>query len=129
MVEVGATPGTEHFRPRHSEAAVRLLHNVQRRDWLVIAGPARPRFELGGTEKKVGATAHTPEDTRYVDLVKGAAARSFRCLPGGDFVLLLGQQLLPFRVRLLDFLYGHHLVLPSIINLDGCNTCTSPLAF
>jgi len=54
-----------------------------------------------------------------------ATARGFRFLPGGDFVLLFGQQLFPFRVRLLDFLYGHHPVLPGIINLDGYYRYTS----
>ena len=60
-----------------------------------------------------------------MDFVKGAGARKFRSLPGRDFILLLGQQLLPFRIRLLNFLYGHHPVLLGIINLDGCNVCTS----
>jgi hypothetical protein len=33
MAEVVATPGAEHFRPHHSKTNVRLLNNIQWRDW------------------------------------------------------------------------------------------------
>ena len=75
--------------------------------------------------KKVSAAAHTLEDTRFVDLVKEAGARQFCSLHSRDFILLFSQQLLPFRIRLHNFVYSHHLVLLGNVNLDGCNGYTS----
>lgn len=98
MAEVGVASRTEHFRSNHSETIVRLYNDIQWRNWFKIAGPARPRFEFGGSAKKVGATAYTLEDARLVNFVKWATTRGFCFTPGGDFVLLLSQQLFPFRV-------------------------------
>ena len=86
-----ATPGAEHLSPYHSMTPVELLDYVQRRDWLIVTGPARPRLELGGTAKKVGVTAYTLEDSRFMECIKGAGTRNFRTLPGRDFILMLGQ--------------------------------------
>ena len=60
-----------------------------------------------------------------MECVKGAGARGLCPLSGRDFILLFSQQLLPYHIRLLDFVYSHEAVLLGIINLDGSNVCTS----
>ena len=107
MPQVGITSGTKYFRSAHTKAVVGFQPDIQLRDRFVVARPACSRFELGRSAEKVGAAAYTLEDAWRVDFFEEAGAGKFRSLPRGDIILLPGQQLLPFRIRLLDFLYGY----------------------
>ena len=117
MPQVGITSGTKYFRSLHTKAVVGFQPHIQVRDRFVVARPACSRFELGGTAEKVGTAAYTLEDAWLVDFFKEAGAGKFRSLPRGDIVLLPGKQLLPFRIRLFDFLYGYFSIQLCIKNL------------
>jgi hypothetical protein len=115
--QVGTASGTKYFHSLHTKAVVGFQPHIQVRDRLVVARPSCPRFKFGGTAEKVGTTAYTLEDAWLVDFFKEAGAGKFRSLPRGDIILLPGQQLLPFRIRLLYFLYGYFFIQLCIKNL------------
>jgi hypothetical protein len=57
--------------------------------------------------------------------IKCTGVRDFSALSGGDFVLLLGQHLFPFGVRLFKSVYGYYFVLFDIIDPNLWHAATS----
>src|SRR5665213_199077 len=97
------TSGAKNFHAMHPISIVRMADDILRSHWLKKAGPARARFELGfGSEKRQVAT-NAVINPGFMLIVKGAAESGFRPFGARDLILVLGQLLAPFGVRLDDF--------------------------
>lgn len=106
MTEMSVASPTEHFVALHAVAAIAFFENIFFIYRSPETWPARPRIKLSvGFEQVVIATDATV-DSFVVSVPVLAGERPFGSFSAGDFVLLSGELLFPFGIRL-DDLFAH----------------------
>ena len=111
MAQVTLTAGTDDLRPAHAVAGVDARLDVALVENVEEARPARPRVELLVGMEQFVATAGAGEHAFVLDVQQVAAEPRLGARLPEDFVLLVGQYLLPLLLSLRNsaFLFAHDL--------------------
>ncbi|KXK56321.1 MAG: hypothetical protein UZ07_CHB004001493 [Chlorobi bacterium OLB7] len=102
VAQVAAAARAHHFGADHAVAAVGVIGNGRRRDWLIETWPPRSGVELGRAAEQLQPAPRAPEHAGVVVIPILVAERRLGPFLPKNEILLLGQTLLPL------FIASHH---------------------